>query len=349
MRKQMNDVTTSKEQRLLIEDAAAQWLLLMEECPTKDNHAAFTCWLNENSQHQYVYDQMKQAWSNSALLTEEDILQPHESVDVSVKSSSSNRTLFQRFFWPAALSSCALMLVFVSVLHFTSTNQVSELVQKNKHANQSQLYKTKIGETKRITLADKSTIALASGSEVLVSYTAESRNIALKKGEALFTVAKQKSRPFIVSYRGRIAQAIGTAFNVKESQGDMHIQVLEGTVRVATIANSPLSNKVLNAGQAIAITQNGSMSDVFNHTNHEKMDWQKGRLSYVNASLASVVYDISRFVPLHIYIQDKSVADMRFTGNIKLDSIEQWFADLPNIFPLNIQQYGDTKVMTQRE
>ncbi len=349
MRKQMNDVTIKKEQRLLIEDTAAEWLLLLEECPTKDNQAALTHWLNESKQHQIVYQKMKQAWTNSDMLTEEDILQPHERVNLLSKQKPSNSTFFNRFFWPTTLLSCTLALVVVSVLPFTSTNHNNSPLHQDELTVNAESYKTNIGETKQITLADKSILALASGSEVSVNYTAKKRNIELLKGEALFSVTTDKTRPFIVTYRGRIAQALGTAFNVKESQGNMHIQVLEGTVKVASIANSQLFNKVLNAGQGIAITQNGSMSDVLKHTNREKMDWQKGRLSYVNVSLASVIYDISRYVPLHIYIQDKSVADMRFTGNIKLDSIEQWFTDLPDIFPLNIQQYGDTKVMTKRE
>ncbi|WP_286232508.1 FecR family protein [Thalassotalea sediminis] len=345
----MNNVTTDKAQQLHVEEAAAKWLLLLEESPTKENTEALKCWLDQDERHKNIYHDMKLAWSEAALLTESDLLQPHERIEALTDKTPIIQRLYSRFSWPVAFASCVLLIVAFTFIELSPVLQKGELTQKVTTVNKPEYYTTPIGESRIVRLSDDSTIAIASGSAISVNYTETKRSIELLKGEALFTVSKNKIKPFVVTYKGRIAQALGTAFNVKESQGDMHVQVLEGTVKVASIANSNLSKKILTAGQGISVNQNGSMSDVSRHTNSTQMGWQKGRLSYVNVALSSVVYDISRYVPLHIYIQDKSVADMRFTGNIKLERIEEWFADLPDIFPLDIQQYGDTKVMTKRE
>src|SRR3954470_6159342 len=75
-------------------------------------------------------------------------------------------------------------------------------------------YETRIGETRIVPLDDGSVVTLNTDSKIEVEYTEERRGITLVKGEALFDVAKNKARPFIVDAGGATVRAVGTSFSV---------------------------------------------------------------------------------------------------------------------------------------
>jgi|SRR6185437_10966623 len=76
-------------------------------------------------------------------------------------------------------------------------------------------YRTRIGEMRVIPLNDGSVVTLNTNSEILVRYSQLQRNIELVQGEALFDVAKNKQRPFIVQTGTTQVRAVGTSFSVK--------------------------------------------------------------------------------------------------------------------------------------
>jgi FecR protein. len=70
------------------------------------------------------------------------------------------------------------------------------------------------GELRQITLADGSLIELNSDTELAVHYSWLGRSLELVRGEALFSVAPGKWRPFEVSAGGGKLRDIGTRFDV---------------------------------------------------------------------------------------------------------------------------------------
>lgn len=95
-------------------------------------------------------------------------------------------------------------------------------------------YSTTVGEQRSLELADGSTVELNSKSRIRVRYSADERDIDLLEGQALFHVAKNKSRPFIVSADGTRVLAVGTQFDVYKRSEGTTVTVLEGTVAVFT-------------------------------------------------------------------------------------------------------------------
>ncbi|NWO96408.1 hypothetical protein GY976_25075, partial [Escherichia coli] len=59
------------------------------------------------------------------------------------------------------------------------------------------------------------------------------RRLRLVAGEALFKVAHDKSRPFVVETRHGEVVAVGTMFDVSVGKGEAKVTVVEGVVRVA--------------------------------------------------------------------------------------------------------------------
>jgi transmembrane sensor len=99
-------------------------------------------------------------------------------------------------------------------------------------------YRTDIGERRSITLADGSTVDLNARSRLRVEFTKGERRVELMEGQALFQVAKDKNRPFIVSSGAATVRAVGTQFDVDRKVTGTTVTVLEGRVAVYSTAHA---------------------------------------------------------------------------------------------------------------
>jgi transmembrane sensor len=94
------------------------------------------------------------------------------------------------------------------------------------------MYVTRIGEQKLIHLADGSTLELNSRSRVRVHFSDAERDVDLLEGQALFRVAKDHARPFIVRSDATLVRAVGTQFDVYRKVSGTTVTVVEGRVAI---------------------------------------------------------------------------------------------------------------------
>jgi transmembrane sensor len=109
------------------------------------------------------------------------------------------------------------------------------------------VYSTDIGEQRSIRLDDGSTVELNARSKIRVALQEHQRDVELIDGQALFRVAKDHSRPFIVHTGDTNVLAVGTQFDVYKHHDGTTVTVVEGRVAVFS-ANPP------TAGQAPDLT-----------------------------------------------------------------------------------------------
>jgi len=109
-------------------------------------------------------------------------------------------------------------------------------------ANRYPLYSTDIGERRSITLADGSTVDLNARSKLRIEFSSAERRVELLDGQALFQVAKDKRRPFIVHSGDATVRAVGTQFDVYRKDSGTTITVLEGRVAVYSSARADQAN-----------------------------------------------------------------------------------------------------------
>ena len=84
---------------------------------------------------------------------------------------------------------------------------IAFIPRKAKHETLS----TVIGQMREIVLPDGSIVSLNTDSEISVAFSPTVRKICLLRGEALFDVAKNKARPFVVWAGGTQVRAVGKA------------------------------------------------------------------------------------------------------------------------------------------
>lgn len=96
---------------------------------------------------------------------------------------------------------------------------------------------TGTGEQRIVNLPDGSTVELNARSRVRILFSERERDVELIEGQALFKVAKDHVRPFVVQSAGTRVRAVGTQFDVYRKAAGTQVTVVEG--RVAVFARRP--------------------------------------------------------------------------------------------------------------
>lgn len=107
------------------------------------------------------------------------------------------------------------------------------------------IYTTGIAEQRTVRLSDGSTVELNARSRLRVRFTDRERAVDLLAGQALFKVAKNAARPFVVKSEVARVRAVGTQFDVNRHGSGTTITVLEG--RVAVLPASPYEATIAEA------------------------------------------------------------------------------------------------------
>jgi transmembrane sensor len=178
---------------------------------------------------------------------------------------------------------------------------------------------TAVGERKRVTLADGSVVVLNTATAVSVDYSAQERRVVLHDGEALFEVAKDAARPFIVVAGDVEVRAVGTAFVVRLKRVFENVTVSEGTVEVKMGDRPPIR---VVAGQQLDVSESDGFKlrvvDVDAAT-----AWQRGKLIFNRRPLENVIAELQRYRTGRIVILGDRLKTLEVTGVFDLDDTDR--------------------------
>lgn len=173
---------------------------------------------------------------------------------------------------------------------------------------------TAAGEHRTIDLADGSRIALNGGTSITVDRD-EPRKIVLARGEALFEVRHNPSRPFVVTVGDTQLLDAGTVFNVVAEGEKLDVAVAEGAV-----IYRPGSDQVrLNPGDGL-FRASADAAPKLRHAGPQTIgSWKSGELQYDGAPLDQVASDLGRNLGRPIRA-GRDTAGLRFSGTLILGS-----------------------------
>jgi transmembrane sensor len=173
-------------------------------------------------------------------------------------------------------------------------------------------YATGIGEQRTIQLADGSTVELNARSKVEVRLTDRRRDVALIEGQALFRVAKDKQRPFVVRAGEAQVRAVGTEFDVYKKQIETVVTVLEG--RVETYPGSDdAAAIVISAGEQLTVVPHIATKPTRTDT-AAATAWVQKRLIFEETPLSEVADEFNRYNRRPLAIDDPELAKLKISG-----------------------------------
>lgn len=178
------------------------------------------------------------------------------------------------------------------------------------------VYDTRRGEVRVITLEDGTVITLNTSSRIKVKYAKERRLVRLEEGEALFDVAKDKARPFIVEAGSTAVRAVGTSFTVKRiASKPVEILVREGVIEV-TRPNSVKPMRMAANTRITAPESNAQLSPVAIAPEEvtREIAWKSGQIAFEGETLANAAEAFGRYSDTRIIIDDPAVGREEITG-----------------------------------
>ncbi|WP_438274188.1 FecR family protein [Nitrobacter sp.] len=171
---------------------------------------------------------------------------------------------------------------------------------------------TGVGETRTLMLPDGSKVVLNTESAVALAYDAGVRRVRLLRGEAVFTVTKDPSRPFLVDAAGGEARALGTEFDVRNDGDGATVTVLESRVGVSYPVGAP-ALITLAPDEAVDYSATG-LGAVRSVDASVETAWLRGKLIFVDRPLGQVVAELNRYHRGTIRITDAAMRDQRVSG-----------------------------------
>jgi transmembrane sensor len=198
------------------------------------------------------------------------------------------------------------------------------------------------GEFRRVPLQDESIANINSGSQIEVSFTRHQRRIDLRKGEAWFEVAKDKSKPFIVAAGDALVRAVGTAFSVRRLAAGSEVLVTEGTVEVWT-GDGRGQRRLVTAGEHAFLAQDARAVSVTRQPDEisRKLAWREGKLVLTRQTLGEAVADFNRYSTRTIVIADPALRDKRLVGQYQLDAPELFAKDVSLVLDVPVEITAD--------
>jgi transmembrane sensor len=179
-------------------------------------------------------------------------------------------------------------------------------------------FDTRKGEKRVVTLDDGSVVTLNTATRLEVRFSKGQRLIRLADGEALFDVAKDPARPFIVRAGDTDVRAIGTSFTVARIAGQpVSVLVREGVVELVQPKQTAHAPMRVSANTRATVAQTAAPV-VIARIDPEQLDrelaWRQGRLVFAGESLSAAASQFSRYSDTRILIVDPELAGRGVAG-----------------------------------
>lgn len=206
-------------------------------------------------------------------------------------------------------------------------------------APQVQNVATAVAERRAQTLADGTRVELNAHTSIRFENSAAERRVRLA-GEALFAVAKDPTRPFIVETPGGAVRVTGTTFNVRNDTAStvFEVTVIEGSVQVRPSAplvdgTRPIS---LAAGEQLTAGASGlAVRPLAPAALEDILAWREGQIVFEDVPLRDAAARFARYHGRTITVSP-AVADKRVGGRYSIDDFSGFLAALEVALPVKV-------------
>lgn len=299
-----------------VSDQAAEWFIrLRDRDLTTADRRKFVRWLKQAPSHIAEFMRLCQLYGRvkrakvPALLPEElgsNVIPLMLREAVPAEEAPRSGLFGPRKILLAAAACCLVLIGLITNLALTS-NRIE----------------TQISEWRKVQLADGSRLSVGSNTLLQVDFSDGLRRVHLQHGEAMFDVAKDPARPFIVEAEGVLARAVGTRFGVDSREGKVRVTVAEGTVAVVRGGQAAALEHDVDLRVAISLQRDEQLEIPVNAPvipPKEKVDsntilaWASGQFILQQETVGEAAHEFNQRNRLQLVIEDPAAADLHLYG-----------------------------------
>jgi transmembrane sensor len=206
--------------------------------------------------------------------------------------------------------------------------------------------RTQASEWRSIQLADGSSVSAAPYTRIHHDIGDEERLITLEQGSAVFRVAKDASRPFLVDTGIVVVKATGTEFGVERHGGTVTITVSEGSVAVLSGQSGTAEFASVPLGIDEQLTISGERQPEFAKVEDGKeyLEWGRGVLHFKSGNeIRHAVERFNRSNEVKIVV-DKVTGERQIRGVFELNDPETFAAVLEDLTGASLVREGPDRL-----
>lgn len=306
-----------------IDEEATTWVVRQSSGPLDQaDQKAFEAWYDLGPRQQGAYLRAQAIWRNLDKATVQSNLRPDAKPRIPIRKPNRRAVL------SAGLAASAAAGVTAAIW---TTRRSS-----------AQAFTTTVGEVRKIPLSDRTIASLNSESRLEVDMTPKLRRVVLVSGEALFDVAKNPQRPFVVEAGDVFVRAVGTAFSVRRWATGADVLVTEGVVETWNAAGAGHARRI-SAGERAFVSNRAAPFTVLSAQGEieRRLAWREGNIILDNQTLAEAALEFNRYNRLKIVITDPELQSHRFVGQYRTDQPEQFADAVHALLGATVSRQGD--------
>lgn len=328
---------------------AAEWWIILQGGVSRTQRQRYVEWLRESSVHvaemlliAQIHGAMSQfeRWAlvsttdSSSECAGEDTVVPFVAKGA---DTDALRRLPERRRTTSAVrrSLAAALLILIAAIAgwWLSTN--------------GQVIETERGERREVALADGSVVQVDPETRLRVKYEAHARRVFFDRGRALFHVAKNPTRPFLVDAHETTVRAVGTAFAVERGARSIVVTVAEGQVAILP-ANLPASmeatdrrtesgmHALLSANEQVTVDRSGTVQPVRIVDSNQALAWADGKLVFKQVPVTEVIRQFNRYNRIQLTVTDPELAGQAINGVFNAAEPESFVAFLQTVAAVKV-------------
>lgn len=300
-----------------IQDEVIYWISLEKKGINLQKNSSFISWVNKSEKNKIAFDEQKCFINEVNNLPDKFLDQLTKEVKEERKRIKRRKKFIISFI---SLSAACFILVLYPSFFINNNSYSKNYVSSNKVRD-------------KISLPDKSVVALDVDTTMKIKYYEDKREVFLSKGKAVFDVTSNKNRPFLVKTNDIIIKVLGTKFEVINTK-NFELNVKEGEVAVFNKNNKLIA--LVSKNQSLILDKYFKINSLKEKDLEEMALWSEGKFSFEQEPLKDVISEFLKYENFDIQIENKDLEKLPISGNFTSKEFDKIINVLPLIHPVNI-------------
>ena len=325
---------TQRADDVVLAEAAAWIARLHGSERTPAVESAFREWLSADPAHVNAFARATDVWDvipGAASFTSRSSLRP--------AGMSDELTVNAQTWFLVRWAACAMLLAAIAgVTAFLTRDPI---------------YVTAPGQLHDVTLPDGTRVSLNTNSRLVVAYAQTERRVSLERGEGVFEVTRDPSRPFVVQAGTEQIRALGTTFVVRKEEHEVAVTLIEGKVEISTRSRHLAGEAAGTSGSTVlapgerAVVRSGSRVSFDRPTMAAVTAWQRGEVMFDDVSLEYAASEINRYGNALVVRVRPELAGLRISGVFQTAHPEEFAAAMARLHRLSVRR-EDAQIVLSR-
>lgn len=310
-----------------LREVAIGWFIRIKDIEADDPlRSKFEQWLMASVAHQQAYADVAKVWASFDSPHELEKLADIADQDAFFQQSARSKKIKNAI--AGAMAAVAIGMAGLLGFQTWHAQPVMQMVAQ-----------VEVGQVQSQRLEDGTLMTMNTGTDIEVTYYRDRRLVTLKRGEAIFEVARDESRPFIIDSGKAKITVLGTRFAVNRLQKLVRVSVDHGTVRVEpqnVESATPSSALILHDGEVAEVKQDATKAVRSHNQASDAFAFEKGMVIFEEADLDEIAETLSRYRKLPLVAEQPVSGNVHISSMLKTDAIETFIHQMPEIAPVKI-------------